>query len=506
MQDIRGWFGVLITAAACGVVPSAQDAASAPDAGVDRDSTVPSPDSGGLDGGVTGSPDASPPVPPTPPTDLNEWQESATWRAFNGALELRWAHAGGDWVDADGMPRGGVPFSSVRVTDDNEPGPVEIDLLPLIEATGAADVFLRRSGGTNIVFHSREAAAGGPILTLNDSVSLPAVADTYLASSTSRALGSNETLASEGSVLIRFLLPEMEEPLTSAVLTLQSTGREFGDQTLRVFEPDPRVRTIERPAWLVTDPTVIIEFGAEDVLRDDLPVRQEGDIATSQLSAPGLTWINSNMVIPNQTQACVTVYQRLGTDFRPGDGGKLPGFSNTGDSLPGSDVVGGVTYPDSGWGGRSPDGLHWSARTGYGRWTSSHVASHTYFYAMAPHNAYGWVDPIGFPFAKGEWTAYVQCVRLNTISGAVGNEDGALYYEMSGVGPLYSRENIRWRDIDAPESEIREFWIDYYCGGTSCGDIENRGTVDFGGAVVTRGLPDMSAVAAEVERLNRTHP
>ena len=166
----------------------------------------------------------------------------------------------------------------------------------------------------------------------------------------------------------------------------------------------------------------------------------------------------------------------------------------------------GTPFPDSGWGGRSPDGIHWSARTGFGKWTDDFVASHTYFYAMAPHNRYGWVDPIGYPFPKGEWGAYVQCIQLNSIIGSDVSSDGKLYYEISGIGPVYSREDIRWRDLDVPESEIREFWINYYCGGTQCGTIANRGTISFAKAVITKGLPDMQAVTAEVARLNREHP
>ena len=434
--------------------------------------------------------------------NLNNWDESATWRQFNSDLELVWINAGGDWADANGEEQGTQPFATVDIVDDNQPGAVEINVLPVINKTNAADFFIRRVGGVNYVFKSREVGEGGPTLTLNGDTILSPVVDTYLNNTTVRARGGLDWLATNGSILIRFDLPDGLE-ITEATLKLESTGAEYGNQTLQVYTTNSSLRTIARPSWLKVDPTIIVSFDGNDVLRNDLPVTAENGIATSQLSFPNLTWINSKKVIPNQTEACATVYEKLGADFQPGQGGKHPGFSNTGDSLRGSDVVNGVTYPNSGWGGRRPDGVHWSARTGYGWWNQSHVSSHTYFYAMEPFNGHGWVDPVGYPYPKGEWMAYVQCMKLNTTDGTIGNKDGKLYYEIAGIGPVYSREDIRWRDLDAPETEIREFWVNYYCGGTSCGDIANRGTVSFSKVVITKGLPDMGAVKAEVDRLNQ---
>jgi hypothetical protein len=253
------------------------------------------------------------------------------------------------------------------------------------------------------------------------------------------------------------------------------------------------------PAWLNGDDTVVTSLDASAMQRSKHAVVRSG-IATSSLPYPELTWMSVVKAIPPQSKACLTVYLKLHMDFRPGDGGKLPGLANTGlhrqfTSIP--ENVNGRNYPNTGWGGRAPDGLHWSARTGYGRWTDSDVAIHTYFYALSPKNIWGHVDPIGVPLPKGTWTAYVECLKLNTP----GQADGGLYYESLDNGPTYVRNDIRWRDIDAPESLIREVWIDFYCGGTSCGKGP-RGTVSFAGAVVTKGRPNMTSVAAEVERLN----
>jgi hypothetical protein len=120
---------------------------------------------------------------------------------------------------------------------------------------------------------------------------------------------------------------------------------------------------------------------------------------------------------------------------------------------------------------------------------------HTYFYANTD-SKYGRVRPLG-SFKKGEWTAYVQCVKLNTP----GEDDGGLFYETVEEGPVFSNNDIPWRKLDVPETMIRELWIDIFCGGTNCGP-NPRGTVSFGGAVITKGLPDMKAIKAEVVRLN----
>ena len=118
---------------------------------------------------------------------------------------------------------------------------------------------------------------------------------------------------------------------------------------------------------------------------------------------------------------------------------------------------------------------------------------------MSPKNLWGKIDPVG-TLPKGERSAYVQCVKLNTP----GEPDGGLYYEI--VGPdramIYARDDIRWRDLDVPEALIDEFWLDFYCGGTKCGHGP-RGTISFAGAVVTRGLPDMAKVRAELKRLRQ---
>lgn len=256
----------------------------------------------------------------------------------------------------------------------------------------------------------------------------------------------------------------------------------------------------ERPGWVRTDPRVVATFTGDDVAKRE-GTRVRDGVATRSLDHPGLTWWSSVKAIPPQSQACVTVYLKLHRDFRPGDGGKLPGFANTGlgrrySSKP--EMVNGRELKNTGWGGRKTDGVHWSARSGFGDWDDQGVALRTYFYAMEPRNLWGHIDRFG-ELPKGEWSAYVQCVKLNTP----GRPDGGLYYEVVRDGARYARNDIRWRDEEAPESRIRELWLDFYCGGTKCGNGP-RGTISFAKAVVTKGLPDMADVKKTLARLDRT--
>jgi len=268
----------------------------------------------------------------------------------------------------------------------------------------------------------------------------------------------------------------------------------------RAYERDAIAPSGRVPAWLDSDPTVVQKVDAA-VLEEDSnhPVTMKDGVATASLEHPKLTWMSKMVAIPAQSKACVTVYIKFHDDFKPGDGGKLPGLSNTGmGKVPRAapEIIDGKKYSNSAWGGRKPDGVHWSARTGYGGWTDDRVSIHTYFYANTLDGHFRSSQPMG-SLKKGSWTAYVECLKMNTP----GKADGGLFYETVEDGPVYSRNDIPWREIDAPETMIREMWIDIFCGGTNCGP-NPRGTISFGGAVVTKGRPDMKAIKAEVARLN----
>ena len=290
------------------------------------------------------------------------------------------------------------------------------------------------------------------------------------------------------------------------VFVADASARQPVDYTYRAqraFERDANASSPRIPAWLDSYGTVIKKVDGS-VLSGDTkhPMTIKDGVATASLEErKQLTWMAKMIAISPQSKACTTVYVKFHDNFRPGDGGKLPGLANTGmgreTGRAKPEMIDGMPYQNSGWGGRRADGVHWSARTGFGGWTDDRVSLHTYFYANMDDGKIRHSRPLG-SLKKGAWTAYVECLKLNTP----GKADGGLFYETVEDGPVYSEENIPWRDKDVPESMIREMWIDVFCGGTSCGPTP-AGTVSFAGAVVTKGLPDMTTIKAEVARLNR---
>ncbi len=142
------------------------------------------------------------------------------------------------------------------------------------------------------------------------------------------------------------------------------------------FKRDATVSSARIPAWLDNDGTVIKSVNASVLENDKHPMTIKDGVATASLvERKQLTWMAKMVAIPPQSKACTTVYLKFHDDFKPGDGGKLPGLSNTGMGRPVGrakpEMVDGMPYPNSGWGGRKADGVHWSARTGFGGWTET---------------------------------------------------------------------------------------------------------------------------------------
>ena len=123
---------------------------------------------------------------------------------------------------------------------------------------------------------------------------------------------------------------------------------------------------------------------------------------------------------------------------------------------------------------------------------------HTYFYAVAPQNGYGIIQPMQIPAPVNQYFAYVERVRVNTP----GQNDGRLTYwvcTQAGCAAVLDRSDINWRTYDLPESQITEVWADVYCGGLSCGPAAwPKSTVDLKRLTVTTGLPDLSTLDTEV--------
>lgn len=443
------------------------------------------------------------------------WTEDATRDLYNGALSLPWKRGGGDWRDADGKPQGETPFAAAEIADSDSAQTLRIDVTDLVRVHGA-DFVLRRQGGQSASLVSREGGADGPKLIVTgrgETVTLAAAADTTLDPSTYRAQGDRPTLETKGTILIRFA--QRPHPgIAKAVLVLRTTGKQYGAQRLEVFRPDIG-GAVAMPAFrAATAADTIVRWTGRDLTRakdwrfNSGHARLDGEVVRAWIPKDDLTALSLILPVRAGEEAFATVVMRFDPGWAPPNGGKLPGFANTGQGKPPSGGLG-----PGGWGGRSANGLRWSARTGFdavteggpaprggaaardGAWTGLH----TYYYALRPSNIWGQAEPWTAPAPRGRWFAYTQHVRLNTP----GQADGVLGYWLDGT-PVYRRSDIRWRDRGGPDSQINEFWVNIFCGGTRCGPpVRDRiHGVSLASITVTRTLPDARAVAAEVDRLN----
>ena len=433
----------------------------------------------------------------------SSWTETASREFYDSDLKLKWRHLNGDWRDAADTAQGDKAFASGSAgPGDRE---LRIDVTRYVQRFGG-DLLLRRNGAA-IEFAARESGRG-PVLevTLRGATTrLAATADVAPEPSTFASRGRDKSIRTFGPVLIRFAQPP-HPSITKAVLILQLSGQFGGAATIGLYRPDID-GDVAVPRFRTAGPSdVIARWTGRDLTRHrdwryNAPhARVDGEILTAWVPRNEQTALSLIQPIVGGTEAFATVVIRLAPDWEPGDGGKLPGFANTGQGKP---KVGGLG--PAGWGGRGANGLRWSARTGFNafdpgapdgkRWTS--LA--TYFYAFKPASDFGIGEPWSRPVPKGRWFAYTQHVKLNTV----GRDDGVLGYWLDGV-PVYRRADIRWRDRGGRESEINEFWFDVFCGGRACGPVPHPQIyrMQIASTLLTRAAPDFRAVQTEVDQLN----
>ena len=143
-------------------------------------------------------------------------------------------------------------------------------------------------------------------------------------------------------------------------------------------------------------------------------------------------------------------YLRLGDDWNPERGGKLPGI--------------GGTYGRAGWGGRKVNGTDgWSARGLFLGRKNGFTPIGFYCYHADMKTQYGdnWVwNRDGFPgLANNRWYCIEQQVRLNTP----GRNDGLLRGWVDGK-LVFEKSDVRMRDTAA--LKIETVWLNLYHGGT----------------------------------------
>lgn len=142
-------------------------------------------------------------------------------------------------------------------------------------------------------------------------------------------------------------------------------------------------------------------------------------------------------------------YLRFADDWRPGRGGKLPGF--------------GGTYGRAGWGGRPVHGDDgWSARGLFRGRPDGRTAIGYYCYHADMKGRYGshWVwdrDGLG-DLENNRWYCIEQYVRLNTP----GKNDGILRGWVDGRS-AFEKTDIRFRDTN--RLKVETVWVNVYYGG-----------------------------------------
>lgn len=171
-------------------------------------------------------------------------------------------------------------------------------------------------------------------------------------------------------------------------------------------------------------------------------------------------------------------YVRLGADWNPGRGGKLPGI--------------GGTYGRAGWGGRKVNGTDgWSARGLFNGRKNGLTPIGFYCYHADMKTQYGdnWVwNRDGFAgLENNRWYCIEQHVRLNTP----GRNDGILRGWVDGR-LVFEKADVHMRDTAA--LKIETVWLNLYHGGTWTATADHHLYIDD--VVVSRqpiGLADNSA-------------
>lgn len=197
----------------------------------------------------------------------------------------------------------------------------------------------------------------------------------------------------------------------------------------------------------------------------------EARIPTGQHDGGSLELDFSSIGITDPEEMYFRYYVRFNDTWqRNGDGeiGKFPGFS-------GSYNLG------AGQGCTASNGRNgWSARMmNFDRGASHQLGFYAYHADMT--DACG--EHMLFPtmLARNRWYAVEIRVRMNTISGARGNNDGILQGWIDDQ-LVFSRTNLRFRDIDT--IRIEKIWGNIYMGGPWVAD--RNMAVHFDNMVVAR--------------------
>ena len=161
-------------------------------------------------------------------------------------------------------------------------------------------------------------------------------------------------------------------------------------------------------------------------------------------------FVDAGLQEPEEIYFRYYVYLDASWEKEPdGEIGKFPGF--------------GGTYNVAGWGGRPSDGTNgWSARMmNWDNGTTGAVGFYTYHADMS--GIYGTHMEWDGQIQREQWYCVEAYVRLNSISGSTGNNDGILRGWVDET-PVFEKDDIRFRDVDS--LKIEQVWGNIYVGGS----------------------------------------
>ncbi len=409
-----------------------------------------------------------------------------TWTFFNLYAGIRWRNAGGDWIDAHGIPQGTEPFAVTRIADTDTVKDAVWNVTKLVK-TWQADparttgiLLQARSGGT-IRFHSNQSQGNEPRLVLSyeggQTVEYVVPEDASLDPSTTRPHGT----AAEGQVSPttnhilqwhRGTLFDRHPAVTSATLRMISSAQ-FSHTDVAAYQLSIPIPTDPPPlqvglaaqyaadAGLRDDPEVVFfeDFrgtlaevesrwnGAKFTSIDSCDLPRVAQCARASVKGTadggnGLGGVVGRKILPREMEdAYMRYYIKFGA-WAALDAGKLPGLANY-------DAGDGERYFSGGNGG---DPVH-----GYDGWTlrgsflqplgprepaPGLIPMGTYAYHGVMKDYYG--DLWGWSgnhtdlhlIRPGEWHCIEQRVKVNTP----GAPDGILEVWIDGRQVLSKKD------------------------------------------------------------------
>lgn len=438
--------------------------------------------------------------------ELSDARTAMTCGYYHNGVKFAWDRPGGDWRDARDVAYGDEAFAQVRIARARTEQTVEWDVTDLARkwqsgALPSGGMYLRQlaTAGSSAQFHSRESKQeeSRPSLFVEWSdgtlSSLQPMADSTIACSMSGGLGHRTVLEVGNHRSTILVFPFFVEPgkrVRTARLVLHS-HRQYGAPSdigvFRLTSPFARERSVRQglaaefraDEGIDSHPAVVFATGFESsdwldgwsasrAPKNAERVSTDDDTGLEPLNGYALKVTikkgeKTGLNLPYRFQEKIghepeamyfRYYLRLGNNWKPKVGGKMPGFAGT--------------YDRGGWGGRMSDGFNgWSARGGYAMSDSldkDEYALGFYVYHAGMQQKYGdswgWGrGPTGI-VRRNQWYCVEQYVKLNTP----GKADGELKAWLDG-NLVFERSDIRFRDTD--DLRIETLWMNVYHGGTS---------------------------------------